>query len=484
VPPPDIPWWLDLLGGLGAVAVGGGLGAAPLFGMRAAAPWAARWLLPAIGRIGGAAAWEGMTGRDPLIGGAIQALTEPLAAPVALVQRAGPLGTRAAARAEREAARAAIPEAERAAREAQRAIREEATREVGRVAERARETRARLTEQLREAGVTAEDILRNIGERARRAISWWGEELPEGVEAGRAILTTPKGREILSRRYGEVLREAADALKGRPVALPGDVAKVVAKDALLIDAQGRAVRVPIGTLWGQPRAAEMITVDAADAVRGLSRLPADQRYVVLRHLDRAIGDLPELAALQEARRTFREGVRLLDFLWSASRRAPEKLVGAPSAAEAIEALQRQYGVGPLAVQPKPWERVSAQAQQQELAARRALEKLPERTQAEVRELAKRYAKQLAEQRAEAEAQLEALRQGRLPAGRLPHQREAGTSIYVHLPGLPVGVHVGKLYTRGLPRTEGEWLWAQGAPTVLGPVLTEASRPPGTRTRKE
>jgi hypothetical protein len=333
--------------------------------------------------------------------------------------------------------------------------------------------------------VTAEDILHNIGEHARRAISWWGEELPQGAEAGRAILTTPKPREILSRRYGEVLQEAVDALKGRPVDLPGPVAKAVAKEALLIDAQGRAVRVPIDLLpWGRPRAAEMITVDAADAVRGLSRLPADQRYVVLRHLDRALGDLPQLAALREARETFREGARFLDSLLSLSRRAPEKLVGAPRAAEAMEALQRRYGVGPLAVHPKPWERVAAQAQQQELAARRALEKLPERTRAEVRELAQRYAKKLAEQRAETEAQLEALRQGRLPAGRLPHQREAGTSIYVHLPGLPVGVHVGKLYTRGLPRTEGEWLWAQGAPTVLGPVLTKASRPPGTSTRKE
>jgi hypothetical protein len=193
---------------------------------------------------------------------------------------------------------------------------------------------------------------------------------------------------------------------------------------------------------GPGRWTDTVAVDAADAVRGLNRLPADERYLVLRQLDRTIGDLPELAALREARDQFREGVRFLNYLWSRTPRAPAKLAGAPRAAEAVEELQRLYGTGPLAVHPKPWERVAAEAQQRARALQTRLER---------------------ERQALAQ-HLDELRRGQLP---MP---TAGPSAWVHGRGLPLGFHLGRFYTSGIPRTRAEWLWAQAAPTAMGPAL--------------
>jgi hypothetical protein len=127
-------------------------------------------------------------------------------------------------------------------------------------------------------------------------------------------------------------------------------------------------------------------------------------------------------------------------------RPPTAIVGAPEAARAAARVRREL----------------------EAAYREYLQSLPESERRLMAGRTWQQAEALERQRlARAQEALELIRRGKLPPREGP-----GARLWVHIPGTPMGLHVGHIYTSGVPRTPFEYLWAQSFPTVLGPLAKE------------
>jgi hypothetical protein len=417
-------WALDVLGTFAVPTLAGAVAS----GLGAGLPAVLRWLVPFAVRLGTAGGWEAAMGRDPLRGVGIQALTESLTPAVAVQQRLLGRGVRALA-----------PEAER------------------HVAERA----ARLAAIQR----MSPHLTRALEDEARSVVPWWSRL------SLREILLEPTGREVLSEHFGTALRQAARELDGTLVPIQPELGARLTRTAVVRFADGSLTEVPWAALRTLPPGAREVLMDAGEAVRRVHTLPESLRYRALRELDVALEGVggPATAEWQEARRIFREGTRFLDYFsqphvpMSAraefvgqvdpellarrlEQRPPTAIVGAPEAARAAARVRREL----------------------EAAYREYLQSLPE---AERRLMAGRTWQQAEaferQQLARAQEALDLIRRGKLPP-----REGRGAYLWVHVPGTPMGLHVGRFYTSGVPRTRAEYLWAQAPPTVLGPAVRE------------